>query len=342
MRSRTHAMPFRATIMAICFITIVSGVQAEERTFRRPLLEAAQANPVQDWQGLVEPGGGYHFAAGGSGWMAAFWNRHKWHFLTTFLVVETEYQYNRQVGTSQSPLLFGRPTGIDSTVDNRAYDDDAALNFVENNKTNLLHALALGSIFGMHEGTWSGTADDFMGLIEAEKFNTASTELVKQIVGRRRPALDRADVSEIGQTRYDSIQASNSGHLSFYSAATSEAFTYCSYLDRVVAHRLEAHRGWRIAAGFGFYGFAGYVGYTRLRQGEHYLTDVLAGAAAGTFVGRGFYKANHRDENSDGNTGGSGDEASGGLLRKSSRLHFSPPMPVPGGGMLSMTVEIGK
>lgn len=330
MKSRFHAITLCALVAATSLAAGVSPAVGDEPGTRRPLLEAARSTQLPDWQGPLTPGAGFHFAGDAEGWLRSFWDKHRWHLLTTFLMVETDYQYARQVGTSRSPLLFGDPTGVDSSVDNALHADDTSLNFIENNKTNLLRALALGSIFGSHNGSWGETADDWMGLIEAEKFNTASTGLVKRIVGRRRPALDRADASEIGQSEYDSIQSSDSGHLSFYSAATSEAFTYCSYLDLVVGRRLEGHRGWRIATGVGLYSLAGYIGYTRLRQGEHYLTDVLAGAAAGTFVGRGFYKANHRDESSD------------DPPPKESRFHFSPPIPVPGGGMVSMTIELGR
>ena len=319
-----------ALAAAICLAAAVSPAPAGEPDRRPPMLEAAGAIRVSDWQTPIEPAAGFQFTGATDGWMRSFWNEHKYHLLTTFLMVETDYLYASRVGTSRTPLLFGEPTGVDSSVHDSLYEDNASSNFIENHKTNILRAVALGSILGSHKDSWGATGDDLMGLLEAEKFTTASTGLVKRIVGRRRPVLDRADATEIGQSEYDAIQASDSGHLSFYSAATSEAFTYGSYLDLVVARRLEGRRGWRIVTGMGFYGLAGYIGYTRLRQGEHYLTDVLAGAAAGTFVGRGFYKANHRDENGD------------DLPAKESRFHFSPPVPVPGGGMVSMTVELGR
>jgi len=312
--------------------------RAGDHLERRPLLEAAQTISVAEIVSPAAPTSGFEFTAVDNGWIRTFWDKHKWHLLTTFLVVETDYLYARQVGTSRSPLLFGQPTGLDSSTHDATYDENASLNFVENNKTSLLRAVALGSILGSHQGEWGRSGDDLIGLLEAEKFNTATTGLVKRIVGRRRPALDRADPDLMTPEEYDLLQSSDSGHLSFYSAATSEAFTYCSYLDLVVARRLGSHRGWRVATGLGFYGLAGYIGYTRLRQGDHYLTDVLAGAAAGTFVGRGFYRANHRDEYEDGRAGEDGDAT----LRGSSRFHFSPPMPVPGGAFVSMTVELGR
>lgn len=323
---------------ALCLTEIVSTCRAEEADIHQPLLAAARSTSIGDLKEPLEPGVGFHFTGSGDSWIGSFWAKHRWHFLTTFMMVETEYLYTREVGTSRSPLMLSDPPGIDSSTDKALYDADGSPNFVENNKTNLLHAIALGSILGSHEGSWGRTADDFMGLLEAEKFNTASNELVKRIVGRHRPSLDRADPGEMTQAEYDDIQASDAGHLSFYSAATSEAFTYCSYLDLLVANRLREHPRWRIVTGAGLYGFAAYIGYTRMRQGEHYLTDVLAGATAGTFVGRGFYKANHRDESSEDRFEKPADETGQGK----SRIHFSPPMPVPGGGIISMTVELGR
>ena len=325
-------MILRRYAVSFCALTASVGLIAEAWTSpedeSRGLLEAARSVRLSEWREPPETAG---IPVGGidRGWIRGVWDDHKWHLLTTLLMVETDYLYAREVGTSSHPLLFDDAPGIDTSVHDATYREGASLNFVESYKTNILQAVALASIFGSHEGPWGETADDFMGLIEADKFNTASTGLVKRIVGRRRPELDRADPSVIGQEEYDAIQAGDSGHLSFYSAAASEAFTYCSYLDLVVARRLEGRRGWRIATGVGLYGLAGYIAYTRLRQGEHYLTDVLAGAAAGTFIGRGFYKVNHGEE----------DDA---RPRRESRIHLNPPMPVPGGGMISMTIELGS
>jgi membrane-associated phospholipid phosphatase len=49
----------------------------------------------------------------------------------------------------------------------------------------------------------------------------------------------------------------------------------------------------RAASFLGFYGYAAYIGYTRLEGDDHYLTDVVAGAAAGIVIGRSFYNVHH-------------------------------------------------
>jgi hypothetical protein len=45
-----------------------------------------------------------------------------------------------------------------------------------------------------------------------------------------------------------------------------------------------------------FYGVAGYIAYSRIREDEHYFSDIVAGAALGAFVGRTFYRQEHPEE----------------------------------------------
>src|SRR5262245_37244112 len=146
MRTRSRSLSLCALAAALFLTADLSALQAEETPPRRPLLEAAQMGPMQEWQSSPEPGNPVEFTGAESGWMQTFWDKHKWHLLTTFLMVETDYLYAKHVGTSRSPLLFGDPTGIDSSVDSSLYRADLSVNFVENNKTNLLQALAIGSI----------------------------------------------------------------------------------------------------------------------------------------------------------------------------------------------------
>ncbi|HEY3177228.1 MAG TPA: phosphatase PAP2 family protein [Candidatus Polarisedimenticolia bacterium] len=292
------------------------------------LLEAARLLSSSALRG-EEGGAGVDIRWSGAfdGGFRGFWRAHRYHILTVFLADQAEYQYAQRVGVSNSPLLFDTAPGVDQSVRDSLYEGRGADAFVEKNKTNVLRAVAIGSILGSNRLTWSEAADDFMGLIEAEKFNTATNGLVKMVVGRRRPALDTADPDEVGQAEYDRIQARRGGRLSFYSAATSEAFTYCSYLDLIVARRLEGYRGARIATGVGLYALAGYIGYTRLEQGEHYLSDVLAGAAAGITIGRRFYHVNHKAPESE---------------EREPRFRLNPPAPMPGGGMVSFSVDLGR
>jgi membrane-associated phospholipid phosphatase len=96
----------------------------------------------------------------------------------------------------------------------------------------------------------------------------------KYMVGRARPT--------DGQGAY-SFQPF-SGHDSFLSGHTTEAFTLAS----VITEHYPAV--WvKVAA----YGLAGTVGYARLNNNRHWTSDVLAGAVVGTYVGKTVVRFNH-------------------------------------------------
>jgi hypothetical protein len=278
---------------------------------------AAQVPPVAltDAQAPAEQPAG--------GWLGRFWETHRWHVLTVFAAQEAEYLYAQQIGTTGSPLLFDDVPRLDRRVRDAWSTDTEPRTWLSQHKTNIFRAVALGTIVAVNRDDWGAAADDALGLLEALKFNSATTRLVKMAVGRRRPALDAADPDVIGQPAFDEIMARGGGRSSFYSEATSQAFTFASYLDMVAARRLTQKPFARAASALGLYGVAAAIGASRIREGQHYLTDVLVGAGAGYFVGRGFYRANHR---MDLDEAASRDEAR--------RIRFTPPMPAPGGGVM--------
>ncbi|HEY6071157.1 MAG TPA: phosphatase PAP2 family protein, partial [Chthoniobacterales bacterium] len=99
----------------------------------------------------------------------------------------------------------------------------------------------------------------------------------KYLVGRARPT--------DGKGAYDFEPFS--GHDSFLSGHTTEAFTLAS----VITEHYDAT--WvKVTA----YGLAGTVGYARLNNNRHWPSDVLAGAAVGIFVGKtvSIYNRGHR------------------------------------------------
>jgi membrane-associated phospholipid phosphatase len=69
---------------------------------------------------------------------------------------------------------------------------------------------------------------------------------------------------------------------SFFSGHTSIAFASASAATQIT--RLRGRPAWRWIAVFGFVG-ASATGWLRIASDEHWLTDVLAGAAVGTAVG---------------------------------------------------------
>jgi membrane-associated phospholipid phosphatase len=98
----------------------------------------------------------------------------------------------------------------------------------------------------------SGTGAD---LIEAQLLNGVITKGLKYAVGRDRP---------------------DGGRYSFPSGHTSATFATAA----VIRHRF----GWK--AGIAAYAVGAYVGAARLGERQHYLSDVVFGAALGAVTGR--------------------------------------------------------
>ena len=100
----------------------------------------------------------------------------------------------------------------------------------------------------------------------------------KYLVGRARPT--------DGKGAYDF--QTFSGHDSFLSGHTTEAFTLASVIT-------EHYDAWWVKVTA--YGLAGTVGYARLNNNRHWTSDVLAGAVVGTYVGKTvvrFNREHHR------------------------------------------------
>lgn len=142
----------------------------------------------------------------------------------------------------------------------------------------LEHALEPGDVIGngyvqfaAAAATWiAGRATDRprvaatgVELLEAQVLSGAITQGLKYAVQRTRP---------------------DGGHHSFPSGHTSATFATAT----VIAHRC----GWK--AGIAAYTLAAYVGVSRLSEREHYLSDVLAGAAIGAASGRAISLAHNR------------------------------------------------
>ena len=90
------------------------------------------------------------------------------------------------------------------------------------------------------------------------------TEVLKRGTGRERP---------------------NDGARSFPSGHTSGSFVVAAILDELYGHKI----------GIPAYVVAGMVGLQRIHDNKHWLTDVIAGAALGTTIGRGYGSAYRKE-----------------------------------------------
>jgi len=125
----------------------------------------------------------------------------------------------------------------------------------------------------------SGRGDVDAGLVDSLLVTEAVAgalllnQVVKLLVGRQRPYAFYG---------HDIRASETEKNLSFYSGHASLAFSVVAATVTVAAMRGYAGTG--IAAGVGFTLAAG-VGYLRIAADQHYLSDVLVGAAAGGLMG---------------------------------------------------------
>lgn len=118
--------------------------------------------------------------------------------------------------------------------------------------------VGVGTASFLQGNTWQEGLRRTKYVVTAFGWTAFLTEVMKKGTSRERP--------------------DGSSRKSFPSGHTSGSF--------VVAATLHELYGWRI--GVPFYLVAGLVGAQRIHDNKHWLTDVIAGAALGTVIGRGF------------------------------------------------------
>ena len=109
---------------------------------------------------------------------------------------------------------------------------------------------------------------------EAVALNGALTQIVKFTAGRERPFVHALPADQKPLTAHPA-----DNNVSFYSSHTSFAFSLAVSTATVASMR---HYRWaRVIWGVGLVSAAA-VGYLRIAADQHYFTDVLVGAAAGS------------------------------------------------------------
>lgn len=167
-------------------------------------------------------------------------------------------------------------------------------------------------------------ARDLLGYLETFWTNRGVTTLFKDVIGRHRPPLYRAD-PDADPKMYEELDEDPGNHESFPSGHASGSFAFASYLERAVAREIGLRSRWRIASFAGLYGIAGYIAWSRVENDKHFFTDIVAGAAQGVAISRLYYRLNHPSE------------FAPRRAERGSRLPFEiaihPPAPLPGGGL---------
>jgi membrane-associated phospholipid phosphatase len=141
-------------------------------------------------------------------------------------------------------------------------------------------ALVLGS--GVYLGGRATRSRDVseLGLHTTEAVLIADgiTGVIKMVAGRARPSTDPDtpfDFQLLGGLQGNPRRSFPSGH-------TTSAFAAASAASEEVGHLWPRQRGWvRVV----LYGSAGLVGASRVYNNAHWASDVVVGAAIGTFTG---------------------------------------------------------
>jgi membrane-associated phospholipid phosphatase len=244
--------------------------------------------------------------AAGEGPERSFWRSlvldHTGHVAVVLGTAALDSGIDEERGPRSSPLFLGSPPSFDQSIRERfrrAPGDTDAHGFIERNVTPLSRGLAAAAILACNGPRWRDDVTDFLGLWEAQRFGTAATGIVKNLVGRERPRLEFAEEDGASPGSVRRLERSESNRESFYSFHASTAFTTLSYADLVLSRRLAARPAARRWSRAGLYALASYMAWARVLQDGHYLSDVVAGALAGTFTGRSFYGFNHPAEGMD-------------------------------------------
>jgi membrane-associated phospholipid phosphatase len=150
-------------------------------------------------------------------------------------------------------------------------------------------AIIIGlSLYGIgRAGGWRPVADLGAHGLEALVVSGVVTGVIKGVAGRARPNIS-------GDTSARDFQLwrgfGNGGYKSFPSGHTTAAFAAASVVTSEIQH------SWPRAAwivGPAMYGGAALVGLSRMYNNAHWASDVVLGAAIGTFSGIKIVRYNH-------------------------------------------------
>jgi len=207
---------------------------------------------------------------------------------------------NRAFFTSYDALLAGG--FVLGTIALLPFDRDLASNFrqqVNQSNPNLRDAASVFNFIGDPGVLIIGSSLYLTGRLagrpraariglhgtEAIILGGAITNAVKFLTGRARPYLSSDstpdDFAFLRGFRGNRYQSFPSGHV-------TAAFAFASAVTAETSHwvdQADAWPGWKLVVGTTLYGGAAMVGMARMYDDRHWASDVLVGAAIGTFSG---------------------------------------------------------
>jgi membrane-associated phospholipid phosphatase len=140
-----------------------------------------------------------------------------------------------------------------------------------------LAGFGLLALAGWRDQREGQIVDDELIVLESVVGASMLNQIVKFSVGRERPFVRALPPGEKGTTADP-----DDNNLSFYSGHTSFTFSVAVASGTVASLRGYRAAPWIWASGLTL---AGATGYFRIAADKHYFTDVLTGAAVGSFVG---------------------------------------------------------
>lgn len=148
-------------------------------------------------------------------------------------------------------------------------------------RNTLKYAPALFSIPLIKDKSWNQLIT--LGLIYAEGYYLTAglTRCTKILIQRKRPYL--YNNTTIPETERIDLSKEDNAYFSFFSGHTSSAFYSASFISKAFYDMYGANRWFYVVTALS-YTIASGVGYLRIRSGEHYPTDVMVGALAGSIT----------------------------------------------------------
>jgi membrane-associated phospholipid phosphatase len=219
--------------------------------------------------------------------------------------------FQGSIVASRTPAI-GAPPDFDRSVSESLYRGPGAgkwLGGVPDTGGLVVAPIASFAVYGADELVFalrgqSLTGDEnpdhkLLALTEAFAVSLGLDEVAKVYIGRERPAFYFG--------RPDAGPRTADAQLSFFSGHSTASFCLAAFVGRDVGDWLASHpladaapatRLWvgRVLPAATLYGLATVVGVSRIIDQQHYLSDVLVGAAVGATVGNVVY-ALHFDEN---------------------------------------------
>lgn len=248
---------------------------------------------------------------------------HGWHLAAILGGNVLVHEYHTAVGASSDPLFFSVPGELDTRLRHEVSGSHSG-NFVWGDGPQALSYGVPLALAAINTGDGGLMTRDLLGFLETLYTNGAAVGLLKDVIGRERPRLEFAEEDGLSRQEIAELEEKGSNYRSFPSGHASAAFTAAAYMERVVAREVGMDSAWRKVSWISFYGLAGWIGYGRMRVDKHYFSDIVAGAAIGTWIARRYYRHAHPEEY------GKTHAFRGGRSR---RITFHPPSMGPGGGV---------